>query len=228
MQNLLRAVASALSKSQHREDSMKIVRYGQPHQEKPGILDSDGNIHDLSGIVPEIAGQTLSPATLASLKSIELAKLPNVSGAPRFGPCVGRAGKFVCIGLNYSDHAAEAGMRIPSEPVSKLARRDGQHFDCATWLHRAREMPKEQFKQEVERELTGRGTEPWEIIYFKLYQSQRSFTASSPASRPLAVSIVWILSNLEVHHQRFRSQSGHDSEQNLITLCTLCHTAEHV
>jgi 2-keto-4-pentenoate hydratase/2-oxohepta-3-ene-1,7-dioic acid hydratase in catechol pathway len=100
-----------------KQDSMKIVRYGQPHQEKPGILDSDGDIHDISGIVPEIAGQTPSPVTLASLKSIELAKLPNVSGAPRFGPCVGRVGKFVCIGLNYSDHAAEAGMRIPSEPV---------------------------------------------------------------------------------------------------------------
>jgi len=96
---------------------MKLVRYGLPHQEKPGILDSDGQIRDLSGRVPDITGEYLSPATLASLKSIDLAKLPLVPGKPRFGPCVGRVGKFVCIGFNYSDHAAEAGMKVPSEPV---------------------------------------------------------------------------------------------------------------
>ena len=100
---------------------MKLVRYGLPHQEKPGILDSDSQIRDLSGIVPDITGEYLSPATLASLKNTDLAKLPLVPGKPpgnpRFGPCVGRVGKFVCIGLNYSDHAAEAGMKIPSEPV---------------------------------------------------------------------------------------------------------------
>jgi len=97
---------------------MKFVRYGLPHQEKPGILDSDGNIRDLTAIVPEIAGGTLSPATLASLKNIDVAKLPTATGgAPRFGPCVGGVGKFICIGLNYSDHAAEAHMKVPSEPV---------------------------------------------------------------------------------------------------------------
>ena len=97
---------------------MKIVRYGLPHQEKPGILDSDGNIRDLTAIVPELAGGTLSPSTLASLKNIDVAKLPTATGgAPRFGPCVGRVGKFICIGLNYSDHAAEADMKVPSEPV---------------------------------------------------------------------------------------------------------------
>ena len=97
---------------------MKFVRYGLPHQEKPGILDSDGNIRDLTAIVPEIAGGTLSPATLASLKNIDVAKLPTATGgAPRFGPCVGGVGKFICIGLNYSDHAAEADMKVPSEPV---------------------------------------------------------------------------------------------------------------
>jgi len=96
---------------------MKLVRYGLPHQEKPGILDSDGQIRDLSGRVPDIAGEYLSPATLASLKSLDLAKLRLVPGKPRFGPCVGRVGKFVCIGFNYSDHAAEAGMKVPSEPV---------------------------------------------------------------------------------------------------------------
>jgi 2-keto-4-pentenoate hydratase/2-oxohepta-3-ene-1,7-dioic acid hydratase in catechol pathway len=100
---------------------MKLVRYGLPHQEKPGILDSDGHLRDLSGTVPDIAGESLSPATLASLKNIDPAKLPIVPGKPpdkpRFGPCVGRVGKFICIGLNYSDHAAEAGMKVPNEPV---------------------------------------------------------------------------------------------------------------
>jgi len=96
---------------------MKLVRYGVPRQEKPGILDSDGQIRDLAGIVPDITGAALSPATLASLKDIELAKLPLVQANPRLGPCVGGVGKFICIGLNYSDHAAEAGMKVPSEPV---------------------------------------------------------------------------------------------------------------
>lgn len=100
---------------------MKLLRYGLPRQEKPGILDSDGRIRDLSGIVPDINGETLSPATLASLREIDVAKLPLVaSGAPeqpRLGACVSGVGKFVCIGLNYSDHAAETGMKVPSEPV---------------------------------------------------------------------------------------------------------------
>jgi len=100
---------------------MKLVRVGSPHLEKPGILDSDGRIRDLSRIVPDITGESLSPTTLASLRKIDLARLPvvpnNGSDKPRFGPCVGRVGKFICIGLNYSDHAAEAGMKVPSEPV---------------------------------------------------------------------------------------------------------------
>jgi len=100
---------------------MKLVRFGSPHLEKPGILDSDGRIRDLSRIVPDITGESLSPTTLASLRKIDLARLPvvpnNGSDKPRFGPCVGRVGKFICIGLNYSDHAAEAGMKVPSEPV---------------------------------------------------------------------------------------------------------------
>jgi 2-keto-4-pentenoate hydratase/2-oxohepta-3-ene-1,7-dioic acid hydratase in catechol pathway len=100
---------------------MKLVRYGLPHQEKPGILDSDGRIRDLSGTVPDITGETLLPATLALLKNIDLATLPVVPGnspdRPRLGPCVGRVGKLIGIGLNYSDHAAEAGMKVPSEPV---------------------------------------------------------------------------------------------------------------
>lgn len=100
---------------------MKLVRYGLPHQERPGMLDPDGRIRDLSGVIPDVAGQSLSPATLAKLNTIDAANLPVVPGANskslRLGPCVGAIGKLMCIGLNYSDHAAEAGMKIPSEPV---------------------------------------------------------------------------------------------------------------
>jgi 2-keto-4-pentenoate hydratase/2-oxohepta-3-ene-1,7-dioic acid hydratase in catechol pathway len=88
-----------------------------PHQEKPGIVDSAGRIRDLSERLPDIAGESLSPTTLASLKNINVAELPVVPGDPRRGPYVGRVGKFICIGLNYRDHAAEAGMKVPSEPV---------------------------------------------------------------------------------------------------------------
>src|SRR5271166_6002094 len=77
-----------------REGNMKIVRYGLLHQEKPGIVASDGSIRDLSGTVPDITGESLSPATLAPLRNIDVAKLPVVPGAPRLGPCVGRVGKF--------------------------------------------------------------------------------------------------------------------------------------
>jgi 2,4-diketo-3-deoxy-L-fuconate hydrolase len=96
---------------------MKLVRYGPPHQEKPGILDAEGQVRDLSGAVPDIAGECLLPPSLASLNKIEFGRLPVVPGKPRFGPCLGGVGKFICIGLNYSDHAAEAGMKVPSEPV---------------------------------------------------------------------------------------------------------------
>lgn len=96
---------------------MKLLRYGARNQEKPGLLDSQGKIRDLSQIVPDITGETISPATLARIRAIDPATLPIASGEPRLGPCVGRVGKFICIGLNYSDHAAESGMKLPSEPV---------------------------------------------------------------------------------------------------------------
>src|SRR3954469_15722045 len=96
---------------------MKLLRYGPPGQEKPGLLDSTGAIRDLSGVVPDIAGDTLLPATLARVSTIDPASLPRVNGTPRIGPCVGRVGKFICIGLNYSDHAAESGMAVPKEPI---------------------------------------------------------------------------------------------------------------
>jgi hypothetical protein len=202
--------------------------------------------------------------------------------------------------------------------LAKLARRDGQHFDCATWLHKARQMPKEEFKQEVEKELTGRETEPWEIIYFKLYQSQtpvieraietaalmlgsnrsrgyclemicadflaganlewrpgdaaifddqilqvfarraeagiswksqREGLMTTPGPKPSRLRLDSVsyerlrqqvlrrdgwrcqlcgtMSSLEVHHRQFRSHSGPDYEENLITLCNHCHADIH-
>lgn len=96
---------------------MKFLRYGQAGAEKPGLLDADGNIRDLSGHVPDIDGATFAPETLARLKQLDPVSLPLVSGAPRIGPCVGKVGKFICVGLNYADHAAESGMEVPAEPV---------------------------------------------------------------------------------------------------------------
>ncbi|MGO1396278.1 MAG: fumarylacetoacetate hydrolase family protein [Halomonas sp.] len=96
---------------------MKLVRFGSPGQEKPGILDSQGKVRDLSSIVSDIAGDVLDDAGLKKLRDIDVATLPEVSGDTRFGPCVGQVGKFICIGLNYSDHAAETGAEVPPEPV---------------------------------------------------------------------------------------------------------------
>lgn len=96
---------------------MKLLRYGPTGQEKPGLLDASGAIRDLSTVVPDIAGSTLTPAGLAKLKSLDPMALPAVPGNPRLGPCVNRVGKFICIGLNYSDHAAETGATVPPEPI---------------------------------------------------------------------------------------------------------------
>jgi 2-keto-4-pentenoate hydratase/2-oxohepta-3-ene-1,7-dioic acid hydratase in catechol pathway len=96
---------------------MKLLRFGAPGQEKPGILDSDGRIRDLSGVIPDIAGDALGPESLRRLRALDVRQLPLVEGEPRLGPCVGRVGKFICIGLNYADHAAESGAAVPREPV---------------------------------------------------------------------------------------------------------------
>jgi ureidoglycolate lyase len=118
---------------------MKLLRYGPPGQEAPGILDSAGNIRSLAGIVDDIAGSALSPASLDTLRAVDPESLPQVAGSkehgarsknhdstlhapssqllPRLGPCVGRVGKMMCIGLNYSEHAAETGAAIPAEPI---------------------------------------------------------------------------------------------------------------
>ena len=96
---------------------MKLVRYGAPGREKPGMLDAQGRIRDLSKFVPDIAGEALSAKGLAKLRKLKPDKLPLVRGNPRIGPCVGRVGNFIAIGLNYADHAAEAGMPVPKEPL---------------------------------------------------------------------------------------------------------------
>lgn len=96
---------------------MKLIRYGQSGQENPGIVDNKGDIRSLSGKVADISGEVLLPASLEQLKKVDIDSLPRVTGNPRIGACVGRVGKFICIGLNYSDHAAEAGMKVPEEPV---------------------------------------------------------------------------------------------------------------
>ena len=96
---------------------MKLLRYGPPGQEKPGLLDAQGRIRDLSAHVADISGAALSPEGLARLAALDPDGLPIVSGQPRLGPCVGDVRKFVAIGLNYADHAAEAGLPVPAEPV---------------------------------------------------------------------------------------------------------------
>jgi 2-keto-4-pentenoate hydratase/2-oxohepta-3-ene-1,7-dioic acid hydratase in catechol pathway len=96
---------------------MKLLRYGPVGQEKPGMLDRDGKIRDLSGVVGDIDGAALAPASLDKLRGVDPASLPLVSGSPRLGPCVGGVSKVLAIGLNYRLHAQEAGMPIPSEPI---------------------------------------------------------------------------------------------------------------
>jgi len=96
---------------------MKLVRYGKPGAEKPGILDAAGRIRDLSAQVDDIAGATLGAAALARLAALDPATLPLVTGEPRLGACVGRVGNFIAVGLNYADHAAEGGDPIPKEPI---------------------------------------------------------------------------------------------------------------
>jgi 2-keto-4-pentenoate hydratase/2-oxohepta-3-ene-1,7-dioic acid hydratase in catechol pathway len=96
---------------------MKLVRYGRPGKEKPGLVDAAGKLRDLSKIVDDIHGETLSPRVLSRLAKIEPEALPAVRGKPRLGACVGKVGNFIAVGLNYADHAAETGMPIPKEPI---------------------------------------------------------------------------------------------------------------
>jgi 2-keto-4-pentenoate hydratase/2-oxohepta-3-ene-1,7-dioic acid hydratase in catechol pathway len=96
---------------------MKLVRFGPRGREKPGIIDSTGRIRDLSSVVRDLAGEALSPRGLAKIRKAPIDKLPLVRGTPRLGACVGGVGNLIAIGLNYSDHAAEAGMPMPKEPI---------------------------------------------------------------------------------------------------------------
>jgi len=96
---------------------MKLLRHGRARSEKPGLLDRDGAVRDLSGVIDDVAGDALLPESLARIKAIDPKSLPAVPASVRLGPCVGRVGKFICIGLNYSDHAAESGMPVPAEPI---------------------------------------------------------------------------------------------------------------
>ncbi|SDH67825.1 fumarylacetoacetate hydrolase family protein [Pseudomonas abietaniphila] len=96
---------------------MKLLRYGQPGKERPALLDKDGGIRDLSEFIDDVSGPALSPERIATLKALDPASLPLVDGTPRIGPCVAQVGKFICIGLNYADHAAETGADIPKEPI---------------------------------------------------------------------------------------------------------------
>ena len=96
---------------------MKLLRYGPKGAEKPGLLDANNQIRDLSSIIPDLTGDTVDSGTMARLSALDTDTLPPVEGTPRIGPCIGNVGKFVCIGLNYSDHAKETGSSIPSEPI---------------------------------------------------------------------------------------------------------------
>ena len=96
---------------------MKLVRYGEAGQEKPGLIDAQGAIRDLSGVVRDIDGSTIGEDGLAKLRGVDANSLPKVSGSPRFGVPVGNVQKLICIGLNFSDHAKETNMPIPTEPV---------------------------------------------------------------------------------------------------------------
>ncbi|ARU86798.1 fumarylacetoacetate hydrolase family protein [Pseudomonas sp. M30-35] len=96
---------------------MKLLRYGNPGQERPGLLDAQGRIRDLSQHINDVGGDTLSTQNLTLLASLSIESLPLVEGSQRIGPCVANVGKFICIGLNYSDHAAETGATVPPEPI---------------------------------------------------------------------------------------------------------------
>ncbi|QEG20253.1 fumarylacetoacetate hydrolase family protein [Mariniblastus fucicola] len=96
---------------------MKLLRYGTPGSEKPGMLDADGKIRSLENVIDDLAGDALSDASLQKIASLDPTSLPEVDASTRIGPCVAGVGKFMCIGLNYSDHAAESGMEVPKEPV---------------------------------------------------------------------------------------------------------------
>jgi 2-keto-4-pentenoate hydratase/2-oxohepta-3-ene-1,7-dioic acid hydratase in catechol pathway len=108
---------SALKERRKAGAEMKLVRFGHSGKEKPGLIDAQGKIRDLSDHVPDISGKSLSKKALARLAKLKTEKLPLVRGRPRFGPCIGQVGNFIAVGLNYADHAAETGATPPKEPI---------------------------------------------------------------------------------------------------------------
>ena len=96
---------------------MKLLRFGNSGEEKPGMIDENGKIRDLSDVIDDINGNTISPESLDKLKNLDVSSLPEIKDNPRIGPCVNKVGKFLCIGLNFSDHAAETGLEPPEEPI---------------------------------------------------------------------------------------------------------------
>jgi 2-keto-4-pentenoate hydratase/2-oxohepta-3-ene-1,7-dioic acid hydratase in catechol pathway len=96
---------------------LKLLRYGEAGRERPGAVDPDGNIRDISSLMTDVAGSAIDPDALAGMAKADLKRLPLVEGKPRLGPCVAGTGKFICIGLNYSDHAEETGAKVPPEPI---------------------------------------------------------------------------------------------------------------
>jgi 2-keto-4-pentenoate hydratase/2-oxohepta-3-ene-1,7-dioic acid hydratase in catechol pathway len=127
---------------------MKLVRFGPPGREKPGIIDAGGKIRDLCGVVPDIAGESLLPKGLAKIAKAKVEKLPLVGGNPRIGACVGKVGNFIAIGLNYADHAAEAGLPLPKEPIVFM-----KAGTCICGPNDDTMMPKESTKLDYEVEL---------------------------------------------------------------------------
>ncbi|ASK90347.1 fumarylacetoacetate hydrolase family protein [Xanthomonas campestris pv. trichodesmae] len=96
---------------------MKLVRIGAEDHERPGLIDSQGRIRDLSGVIDDVAGEHITAAGLEKLRALDVATLPLIEGEVRYGAAVGRIGKFICVGLNYADHAAESGMEVPKMPI---------------------------------------------------------------------------------------------------------------
>jgi 2,4-didehydro-3-deoxy-L-rhamnonate hydrolase len=127
---------------------MKLLRYGPKGKEKPGMLDAEGKIRDLSKVVDDIGGDVLSPKSLAKLAKIKPESLPAVRGNPRIGPCVANSQKFIAIGLNYSDHAAESGLQVPPEPVVFT-----KHVTCITGPNDVITIPPKSKKSDWEVEL---------------------------------------------------------------------------
>ncbi|MEI7806030.1 MAG: fumarylacetoacetate hydrolase family protein [Hyphomicrobiales bacterium] len=127
---------------------MKLLRYGAPGKEKPGILGADGKIRDLSKVVKDIDGEMIASGGLAKIKKANLKRLKAVSGKPRLGPCVGHVSNLIAIGLNYRDHAEEAGMPIPKEPVIFY-----KHTGCIVGPNDNTMIPKESTKLDHEVEL---------------------------------------------------------------------------